>query len=677
MSTERRQSRYTTGEYAALLGAIDDNGRFDPAAYEAQRLIHANETIDGIDADALVRDLKDSPAFTGPDGKTQVQPLVEAINSRLDAASRAQLAGALATGGITDPGLADRARAAYDQAHERVRQAAERVDQSISDTLADAKRLSDGVATDPAATSAERTVGHVAGFALGKSQEAYGEKKGQYGAAFDMVAGAGAAAQFGYRYQHDANYRDVVNGAVGVYAAQAAQDPSKPLHDLGSAAKAVYTGFAQRMEAAQEAGKGHEAGGQIRGAVGFEVAMSALPVGGATRLAKLVRGLELGGPEAAAEIAETLGQARALRGSAAGEEVAENLYRGMAGIKRSQGELHELIDTVRKAGHMDDLLGSGALHPNELNYLIRKQPDVFSGKVPFEQSLEAWIGDRPLQSLGRRDIGDIGEALLAHRLVKEGYTDLMPIQNISGHGNDMVGLAPNGEIEYFEVKASVYNRARAASGDPEEIIPGRLAKAVGNEKYWETHNIWEQETVARARELMTDVQASGITAKWVRVNLDRDLHTGKLSSDMSIEEWLPPQQHGSLGLHGTHTPGIIGAPDIDEMFYALKSGSDQQLYAAMERVAASPGAQTLMKEAEARLDEQTMALAQDQANMAENIGLQTAVAEVQTTRGPVMMHRLTPPTMMQGPGGGGGGGDGGGGGGGGAGGGGGGGGGGG
>lgn len=644
---ERRQTRYTTSDYAALLGAIDDDGRFDPAAFEAQRLIHANETIDGIDADALVRDLKDSPAFTGPDGKTQVQPLIEAINSRLDAASREKLAGALTAGGLTDPGIAERARTAYNQVHDTVRQAAERVDQSISDTLADAKRLSDGLGSDVGATPTERAVGQAAGFALGKTQEAYGEKKGQYGAAFDMVAGAGAAAQFGYRYQHDANYRDVVNGAVGLYAAQAAQDPSKPLHDLGAAAKAAYNGFSQRMAEAQEAGKGHEAGGQLRGAVGFEVAMSALPVGGATRLAKLVRGLERGGPEAAAEIAETLGQARALRGTAAGEEVAENFYRGMAGIKRSQGELHELIDTVRKAGHMDDLLGSGALHPNELNYLIRKQPDVFSGKVPFEQSLEAWIGDRPLHTLNNRQIGDIGEALLAHRLVKEGYTDLIPIQNISGHGNDMVGIAPNGNVEYFEVKASRLGRAATQSGIPEDVIVDRLDKAMRGDRYWEPGNIWEQEVVERARGLIRHADANGIDAKWVRINLGRDADTGKLTSDMTIEPWLPPERTVTSEVGKTRASHVTGDPDIDAMFYALKSGREQDIYLAMERVAASPGAQTLMKEAQERLDATTLMEAQNQANIAENLGLQTSIA-IDTSRGPVMMHRLPPPMAAPG-----------------------------
>lgn len=111
----------------------------------------------------------------------------------------------------------------------------------------------------------------------------------------------------------------------------------------------------------------------------------------------------------------------------------------------------------------------------------------------------------------------------------------------------------------------------------------------------------------------------------------------------------------------TRAPGITGDPDIDDMFHALQSGSDQQLYAAMERVAASPGAQALMKEAEARLDAQTMAAAQEQVKMAENLGMQMAAVEVKTSRGPVMMHQLAPPPMMQGPGGGGDGGAGGGG----------------
>jgi len=71
MADERRQTRYTSNEYAALLGAIDGDGNFDQAAFEAQR-DHRRHRRRRPDPRP-----KRLPGLRRPNGKTKVKPLVE------------------------------------------------------------------------------------------------------------------------------------------------------------------------------------------------------------------------------------------------------------------------------------------------------------------------------------------------------------------------------------------------------------------------------------------------------------------------------------------------------------------------------------------------------------------------------------------------------------------------
>ncbi|UUF03350.1 hypothetical protein [Xanthomonas hortorum] len=140
---------------------------------------------------------------------------------------------------------------------------------------------------------------------------------------------------------------------------------------------------------------------------------------------------------------------------------ADLMFSGLAGVKRSQGELGELVEGLRKSGHLDGLLESGALTPKELGYLARQDVTMFDGSVPFDRAITKSVGGRELSALTRAETGDIGEAIVSHQLAREGYRDLVPIQNNSGHGNDLVGFNPKADRwEVFEVKASVIGVAK-------------------------------------------------------------------------------------------------------------------------------------------------------------------------------------------------------------------------
>jgi hypothetical protein len=65
-----------TADLVALAQATDDNGRVDLTAYQAQRMILLHQSIDGLDAKGLVRELTDSPAYANAEGRSQIGPLL-------------------------------------------------------------------------------------------------------------------------------------------------------------------------------------------------------------------------------------------------------------------------------------------------------------------------------------------------------------------------------------------------------------------------------------------------------------------------------------------------------------------------------------------------------------------------------------------------------------------------
>lgn len=74
------QRRADVLEIAALAAATDSEGRVDPMAYEAQRLMLQNQRLGSIDADALMRDLQRSPGFEQFDRDA----FLHAVDARLD-----------------------------------------------------------------------------------------------------------------------------------------------------------------------------------------------------------------------------------------------------------------------------------------------------------------------------------------------------------------------------------------------------------------------------------------------------------------------------------------------------------------------------------------------------------------------------------------------------------------
>ncbi len=306
--------------------------------------------------------------------------------------------------------------------------------------------------------------------------------------------------------------------------------------------------------------------------MGIELLAAIIPATKLAKLGKIANAVDEATPDAAGqsgrrvagEAAELLDElvesARtAQRGEKWESDSADLMFSGLAGVKRSQGELRELVDDMRAKGQLDALLGSGALNLRELNYLARQDVSVFDGSVSFDKAIENWVGDRKLSELTDPMVGDMGEAIVAHDLARQGYRDLVPIQNNSGHGNDLAGINPDtARWEVFEVKASVQGIARNQGGNPDDIIVDRLERAVQAEGLWAPKNMWEEQAATTARRLLNETQDQitgklDIDAKWARVNIEQDAN-GRIHAEPDIEKWKTPEERRIERQSKTETP---------------------------------------------------------------------------------------------------------------------------
>lgn len=553
-------------ELAALAAATDANGNVDFTRLEAQRLILQHQSIDGVDADAVVRDIVSSPAFSRADGKEHARPLLDAIRGGLPADQRARFDTAVDNSnhwdGFFERGF-ERAQEGVSDAWDYAKGKVNWADAQVSDQLAEYRQWAQRATNNPENSYLERAAANMAADGIGKAQENYGALKGASSHALTMVGETVDLAKFGYRFASDTDFRNTIIGAAAVYASEVQRDPSKPVNDISNAARKAWNEWEKGLEQAQQQGKEREYLGSAQGAVGIELLAAVVPISKLGKFAKVAKAVDVD----LAEGAELVGVATRKAGSEAtevladltrsavdakkaggfGAEGADLMLQGLAGVRRSQGELRTLVSEMKAAGTMDGLLSSGALRPQELGYLARADLDVFKDSVSFDQAVTAYVGKRSLTDLSTREIGDIGEAMLSNDLAKKGYRDLVPIQNTSGHGNDLVGTNPTtGRAEVFEAKASVHGQAKYQTGDPEPLISARLNKAMEAQGHWAPHNMWEEQAAATAERIVKQYRDDAtelldIDTNWARVNITKDAN-GIIRGTPEIEPWRAPQQ---------------------------------------------------------------------------------------------------------------------------------------
>jgi hypothetical protein len=563
-------SKANTIEVAALIAAIDKDGRVDPTRYEAERLILENKRIGGIEAEALTRAIPSSVAF-----ETDRERLLETINQRLDTPlEQKRFAEALDTANISD-GFVERKLEqvggvigdAYDGAKGWGDKFLNSVDDSVTKKMSWAYQHAQDVENNPNATALQKESAVLARDTVGKAQQVYGQSTGATVHGLEMLNDFVDLGKMGYRFSTDENYRDLLIGTAKLYAAETVDDPSKPVRDLRNAATHALENWEKEYKEAKAEGRERQFLGQTEGAVGVELAATLIPVPKMGKFGKVASSLDRMGAEGLEEAAELASDSsRALsRGSEAvtphvGESIAEatvrsaraaeaagDVLRAEIRLFRDEGKLGQLIEAAHKTDNIEGFLRSGELAPRELSEMLKRDPSMFAGKVKFTEALDISTKGAALTGLTTKQLGDIGEAIHTYDLVKAGHTDIVAVKNASGHGIDVVSRNLAGELEFSEIKSSAQGQAKGQRGDPEEFITSRLRQAIREQGHWAEHNTMPgMSDLARdlRREIMvpdSDMLLPGLNAKWVQMNLSKSPGSTKLDVDKTVEDWVKPE----------------------------------------------------------------------------------------------------------------------------------------
>ncbi|QXG50044.1 MULTISPECIES: XVIPCD domain-containing protein [Pseudomonas syringae group] len=366
------------------------------------------------------------------------------------------------------------------------------------------------------------------------------------------------------------DYRDVAVGMVRIYAAVVAADPHKPIDQVRSAATHAWQHWEQGLAQAQRDGRERE---YIGSAAGVEIRATLVPASKVSKLGKAAQIMEDIAPRAAAEAREGLADARAHDGAEhaperhaglpgrarayaegleevgqaarrVGEagEVPQQMLRGLVGQARQDGQLDDLVRAARATDNVECLLRSGQLEPHDLTAILKRTPGVFDGRIDFPTALDQSMQGVDLTWLTTRQLGDIGEAIQTHDLVKQGYNDIVAIKNRSGHGIDLVGRSPDGDLEFFEIQTSAK----------------RLERAIDAQGHWDPKN-----TIPGLKSIAQDIsreigpEAEHINATWVWLNLSRSPDAPHLQIERKLDPWVKPAAPKQTML----TPGDADHPD--------------------------------------------------------------------------------------------------------------------
>ena len=289
----------------ALLRNAGPDG-IDPIGFQADRLVLQHRVVGGVDADALARALAQSQAFRSG----QAEPLLQAVQARMGAADRRNLAEALATTGAASGPGAQLDRAAY-QLGAGARAAIGRISDAIGDNLAEQRHTLQQAADDPSRPEWLRTAADVGSRVLGKAQEQHGIQVGGIRQAVHTVRGVVNTVALAERFVTDADFRQLLLSTARLYAEQTIDDPSKPYRDLRKAAVGALQGWAEGLQQAERAGRRDQYLGETTGAIAFDAALAAIPLAKLSRLGRMAEALDRATPDgmaAAAELAEDAGK---------------------------------------------------------------------------------------------------------------------------------------------------------------------------------------------------------------------------------------------------------------------------------------------------------------------------------------------------------------------------------
>jgi Holliday junction resolvase-like predicted endonuclease len=525
----------SSSEFAAATArSTDDTGTVEPSALTAELLIENNRQLGAVNAERLVDDLVELQL-----PEEQLGQVIDQLHQRLPPADLPRVVEALDSRDVNESTLTWVGERMADGVVGTVTAAGSglsALDRQISDSMANANRYLAARQADP---NAPAWVGAASDVVTG-AQLTYGGIKGVGTGALGLLGDTVDLGKMAWNLTTDPAYRDAIVGAAKAYAAEAAADPGQAVDDVVAAGQDALAQWEAGLEEARAQGREAEYLGNTGGAVGVELVAALVPISKIAKFGKIGRLLENLTPDNLGALVRELGDfTRLLDAGGDAAPGAAQALRGVVGLVRNQGELEALVTAARASGNMDGLLKAGAFQPEELTELLRTQPDVFSGRTGFDDALAASTSGVDLSTASANTVGAIGEALATRELVRQGYTDIVSVQNKSGHGIDLVARNSEGGLEFFEVKASGIGRAAPPVAGSEAFVTSRLERALSDTGQWAEHRMPEGMREL-ARDLSDELAGSTPVAKWVQVNLARQPGTHLLdlsATQPTVSPW--------------------------------------------------------------------------------------------------------------------------------------------
>lgn len=150
------------------------------------------------------------------------------------------------------------------------------------------------------------------------------------------------------------------------------------------------------------------------------------------------------------------------------------------------------------------------------------------------------------QDIGNQRTGDIGEEAVIAKLREQGYTEILQIQNNSGHGVDVIGRNPEtGDVKCIEVKANSSQLSPDQAKGGEWYVNDRLNRAATgargygvppNPENLPTDAVQAQRWIEDAPQVDYEVQ---------RVTVDRT--NGTVVGDPKVSPWDAPAAEPEAG----------------------------------------------------------------------------------------------------------------------------------
>lgn len=176
---------------------------------------------------------------------------------------------------------------------------------------------------------------------------------------------------------------------------------------------------------------------------------------------------------------------------------------------------------------------------------------------PNGQDGEAF--EDPAPDLGNQRVGDIGEQVVVDNLIADGYTEILQIQNNSGHGVDVIARNPtNGHVKAVEVKANSSQLSEAQRLGGEAYVQDRLERAAtGARGYGVPPNPAELPQNARlAQEWIAD--APQVDYEVHRIPVDR---TAGTTGTPEVNTWDPVPRRTQTPPATSTSGGDVASPE--------------------------------------------------------------------------------------------------------------------